>query len=590
VGSPSWLLPRPRAMGQLQRPMASGLLGLAFTWAVAAAAGQHETWYMVDAPSVVCAAETPPAPGIANITVPLDSIRAANLQDLPHVFTFYRTTKRATSVTFKVLDSKGRAVVKENTVTLRELSRRLGAAESGGGEAAPRVLRGVGGRGGGFGGRSSSRSSSGGSRSRSFSSPRRRAPASSSARRRVGSTSRSDTASLSHARRRGAPARTNLPSTGVGGSHHQNAYGQSYGFTRPQAMKYYYPGGYSKTGYGYSGVNSYSPTAAGSTANVMMAVAGGAALGVGASYLYSRWNSYDSCTSGASWTGSCQGCYAKYSPSSCQFGPPRVNAHRDDLMGTGFWPDDWAGPLTVLISRVEGEDFSKELLCRHPVANASKLHLTRPAVRGADLFFTLTQVDELGPGMDQATTFQFGGLVPLVLVCFCCICCGVAAKIHGSIQKAKEHQQLGDEDERFAPGHQPVVMGAPVGMLSPVDEGDGTTDGFLGTMAPCGVSWRKYCESHSVETDPNTGMLIGAWGECLAWAKVFEAENEDWPDYPQYAIQGPCGEVVDAVVDAASGSDEDYVGQAAERLERACQAAIAAGTRLPVIDHAVGAE
>jgi len=548
-------------------------------------------WYLVDAPSVVCTTAAPPAPGRVDVTVPLEGIRLASLQNSPHVFTFYRTTKSSTSVTFQVVDSKGESVVPKTTVELRDLSRRLGAvgqqAVKAAPEASPRQMRG--GHAGGFGGHSRGSFSGGRTRPSSLGSPRRRTSVASARRRITGASSGHTRSSALSARRRGAPVSTNLPSHGVGGSHYQNTYGQSYGFTRPQTMNQYYPGGYAQTGYGYTGANSYRPN---SGSNVMMAALGGAALGVGASYMYSRWNSYENCQFGSSWSGSCRDCYAReaHSSASCQLGPPKVSAHRDDLMSTGFWPDDWTSPLIVTFWAIEGQDFAKNLICApQQVANASS-SLSSRSLRIADLFFTLTQVDELGSTEEAGGAGAIGATIPLILVACCCICACAATMMNS--KQTKEHEHV-SESEAFPQGQKPVVMTAPVVMGNPVDDfafPRSSGGGFMDTMSPSGISWRKYCDLQSPQVDPQSGMLVGVWGECLAWAKAYEAENPQWPSDPEYTRDGPCGQVLTAVADRADCGKELMVEQAAEMLESACEAALISGAPLPIINHMVALE
>merc|ERR1712083_323601 len=112
----------------------------------------------------------------------------------------------------------------------------------------------------------------------------------------------------------------------------------------------------------------------------------------------------------------------------------------------------------------------------------------------------------------------------------------------------------------------------------------------MGTIAPNGDTWEQYCKWQRVKIDPDTGTVIGAWAECLAWAKAFEIETPDWASDPRYAEDGPCGQVINAIVAAADQDQELEVQHAAERFESQCDAAVANGHPLPLIDHIMAAE
>lgn len=573
---------------------------------------------MVDTPLVVCRDATPPSPGFVNIQVPLDSIRAANLQNTPHVFTFYRTSPKATSVSFKVVDATGKTVVEQRTADLTELARRLDvqlydavAAEGAEDNVQLREedykhaeARQISARRRRMGGRSSYRSSSA-SRGRTGSGikreSRRRTPGhgnvkqGSSSPRASSSSVRSATKGrTASSRRRGAPQATNQPAAGVGGSRYTSANGQGYGYTKPQALSRNYPSGYQSTGYGYSGMNAYTP-GAGGAGNVMMAVAGGALLGVGASYLYSRWNSYDSCAFGSSWTGSCSDCYSSFSREQCQITPPRVGAHRDDLMKTGFWPDDFTSPLTVTISSIYGMDFSSDSLCQPASSNVTTL-----GKRPSDLFLALTKVDELSDtmgdgalegaplgqaqGANSMNSSSFGAPFTLVVIALC-LCCGMGPVLAKILHKKHEDE---DDFDSTAREHTPVIMGQPVvqdrvGRRRPSHASEGC---FMDTIAPCGETWQDYCLGQPVDIDHETGTLRGHWGECMAWAKVYEAEHPEWANDPRYALDGPCGQVISALVYAAGNRSEE-AEHAADEFESECEVCIAGGRPIPLIEYVV---
>jgi len=177
--------------------------------------------------------------------------------------------------------------------------------------------------------------------------------------------------------------------TGVDGSRYSNNQGMSYGYTNQNQLNNNYAGGYQSTPYGYSGANAYQRPSGGSgVGKVAAAAAAGVVAGVGASYLYSRWRSYDRCSTDDddSWFGSCSDCRSLYS-GSCQPETPKV-ANRDDLMSTGFWPDDYKSPLVVKVTGITGADFAPGRIC--PPAPGWNESI------GQDLFLTLTKITELG--------------------------------------------------------------------------------------------------------------------------------------------------------------------------------------------------
>jgi len=66
---------------------------------------------------------------------------------------------------------------------------------------------------------------------------------------------------------------------------------------------------------------------------------------------------------------------------------------------------------------------------------------------------------------------------------------------------------------------------------------------FLQFLAPNGQRWLEYCGAAPPSVDPS-GKLTGAWGECMSSAVVFEITHEDWDQDPDYAEQGPGGQVI----------------------------------------------
>eukprot|EP00931_Biecheleriopsis_adriatica_P074303 TRINITY_DN48390_c0_g1_i1.p1 TRINITY_DN48390_c0_g1~~TRINITY_DN48390_c0_g1_i1.p1 ORF type:complete len:341 (+),score=56.37 TRINITY_DN48390_c0_g1_i1:56-1078(+) len=109
--------------------------------------------------------------------------------------------------------------------------------------------------------------------------------------------------------------------------------------------------------------------------------------------------------------------------------------------------------------------------------------------------------------------------------------------------------------------------------------------GFMSTAAPGGASWHEVCTSQQAEVDPATGFPTGSWGLCLAWAKVFELQNPDWGNRPEYREDGPCGQVIGFMLSHA-GPQAPQVEQAANRLEQACEDAAAQRRPMPLIGGA----
>jgi len=113
-----------------------------------------------------------------------------------------------------------------------------------------------------------------------------------------------------------------------------------------------------------------------------------------------------------------------------------------------------------------------------------------------------------------------------------------------------------------------------------------SSDGFMGTLAPNGRAWKDYC---TAPPEISAGKVIGPWGECLAWAVVYEHQHKDWEDDPTYHATsgGPAGSVIDAMIRKAGPSMVQEVGKAADALEQACRDAVQANRALPVINQRV---
>ena len=57
----------------------------------------------------------------------------------------------------------------------------------------------------------------------------------------------------------------------------------------------------------------------------------------------------------------------------------------------------------------------------------------------------------------------------------------------------------------------------------------------MGTAAPNGKYWSEYC--HGEPEISSANFIVGPWGECLAWAVVYEHQNE-WENDPDYRNLG----------------------------------------------------
>lgn len=109
----------------------------------------------------------------------------------------------------------------------------------------------------------------------------------------------------------------------------------------------------------------------------------------------------------------------------------------------------------------------------------------------------------------------------------------------------------------------------------------------MDTAAPTGRSWNDLCQPHDVAMD-SALMIDGPWGECLAWAVVYERQNPGWQQEPRYAAEGPAGQVIAAIEAKAAGGPYAQVAlQGAENLEQACQRALEAGLPVPRIGRII---
>merc|ERR1719436_104349 len=116
-------------------------------------------------------------------------------------------------------------------------------------------------------------------------------------------------------------------------------------------------------------------------------------------------------------------------------------------------------------------------------------------------------------------------------------------------------------------------MYSQAGVAQPVTQGvfvqpGQAQGGFMDTKAPNGLTWMQYCGSLAPNVDRMQNIITGPWGECMAWAKVFEIQNPNWDSMPQYTHEGPCGQVIEAM--KGMGASQDVVA-IAENLEQQCE-------------------
>lgn len=120
-------------------------------------------------------------------------------------------------------------------------------------------------------------------------------------------------------------------------------------------------------------------------------------------------------------------------------------------MSTGFWPDDWVGPLTVKITAIVGADFVSSEIC--PPA------LGWNTTTGQDLFMTLTKVAELADKLQKdegaLSQYAFG------LVFLCCCCGGVAMAVAACMHCMRRSQSEGFESEFQGPAPPQYGQGPP---------------------------------------------------------------------------------------------------------------------------------
>lgn len=473
--------------------------------------------------------------------------------------------------------------------------------------------------------------------SSSYSSPRRRGPSYSSysgssysnPRRRGASYSSSST--YSYPRRRGftQPTGTRRRSVGYDSMAYTNPYSRMsgrYGYSSSGYATSQYGGRLPMTtSYGYTGANAYKSN---SGMKIAMAAGGGLLAGYAvSSMMHNMHNPYGygytdmsnpfgysraemlsmQCTAG-SWSGLCSSCITAYSANTCNVEfTPKIDATRDDLMGTGFIPADYTWPLSVKVTAVSSTAFNPSIICPPSLSDTT---WKAPAMK--QLFLTMTTVEELdhqaqgdtGSSGTEWWVFLLGTLFPCCCICGCIAAC---AKMNNS----KKHQWDGSysdsEMEMHYGGHPGFVqpppfypaggnpywnppgpggiasMGSPPGSDHSFRGEDG---GFMATAAPVGKTWNDYCQPHQVFTSEHSRSISQPWGECVAWAKAYEHNNPGWENDPRMR-GGPCAHVIQAMCENSPDHMSGAIVQAAEMLEEECEEAIRQGRPLPVINQRV---
>jgi len=416
-----------------------------------------QTWYQLQAPVLIC---PQPPPASIGVQVVIPGVGNSS-RFTPHVLTFYRTSNSTVSISFRVTDQLGRVVVKQQTVQLQKLTgRRLEEFDVAGHSLTARHLD--------YNSHVIAREGNGNAdmdveqeadwfwdedssedvnaEARRLSSRRRGGSSSRSSRSRpVSSPSPSKSSSSVSARRRGSSASANQPQTGLNGQRYQNQNGQAWGYTQQSKLNGNYGGRPPQTtNYGYSGAGAYSATSSSRGRLLMMGGAGlvgGVLLSGALMSMYGGYSRY-SYSNQRCWLEpsgpslSCSECYRNHANIDCTQEGPRRYANRDDLMDTGFWPDDWKGPLTVTIYSITGADFTTAIC---PPQDWSENTSNMIAPSGSSLYLTLTALEELGDDLEEDGVQLSGVLSGLIsLLCCCCCVAGIAMLILRKRQQSSQ--------------------------------------------------------------------------------------------------------------------------------------------------------
>lgn len=384
-------------------------------------------------------------PGVDNISFEL------NISDpqATHILTVFRTAKHNVTMAVSATDANGKPIIAEN-ITLEDHAsgRRLSLWSSLARRLSTFSRRRSGGSSSSSGGGWSSRRRSQTSDSRRRGSPTQPLIPPTSTRRRTTTTHPSSTR-----RRTTSQFSPNKP-----WSNH-NGHGGNYGYANHnQAMSNYGGKLPTQTGYGYSGSG-----ALGSGAKIALALGGGMLVGALGAHLLGQLapsfphihNPLDlNCTHG-SWFGVCRDCVGRFQAANCDAQlPVSVDIVRDDLMTSGFVPNDFVGPITVTITGLSGTDFDPMQVCP-PLGWNEDLNVPAWAPpNNATMILSLTEMSSVNAhandvpsnsGSETANVVSKAahGLAGfLVLLCCgvsCCvmICCGARQLFS---QKKQDHE------------------------------------------------------------------------------------------------------------------------------------------------------
>lgn len=125
---------------------------------------------------------------------------------------------------------------------------------------------------------------------------------------------------------------------------------------------------------------------------------------------------------------------------------------------------------------------------------------------------------------------------------------------------SEEPKPAADEQPPARPDASSRPAGVPEGMP------------FLGRLAPNGQRWLEYCGPAPPTAHPELG-LVGAWGECMMSAVVFEVTNPDWSQRPEYAADGAGGQIIKYCHARGFSEFVTLLAEAEERMRQEMQGA-----------------
>eukprot|EP00933_Yihiella_yeosuensis_P031587 TRINITY_DN25163_c0_g1_i1.p1 TRINITY_DN25163_c0_g1~~TRINITY_DN25163_c0_g1_i1.p1 ORF type:complete len:509 (-),score=109.59 TRINITY_DN25163_c0_g1_i1:72-1400(-) len=110
-----------------------------------------------------------------------------------------------------------------------------------------------------------------------------------------------------------------------------------------------------------------------------------------------------------------------------------------------------------------------------------------------------------------------------------------------------------------------------------MEAAEGDRFAFMRHTCQNGKSWMDYVSNLTPVVDED-GFVNGAWGACITAAVIFEHQNPNWSELPNYMEDGPAGQVLMYLQECGYG---DEVG-ALEATENATHEAIDDGRKVPV--------